>query len=66
MNQDVQVLDAAEEVVTNPGLTAKQKGLIIGAAVLTGGLVVGGIFLFKHLKAKKANKTAEEKAEGNE
>lgn len=66
MNQDVQVLDAAEEVVTNPGLTAKQKGLIIGAAVLTGGLVVGGIFLFKHLKAKKANKPAEEKAEGNE
>lgn len=67
MNQDVQVLDAAEEVVTNPGLTAKQKGLIISAAVLTGGLVVGGIFLFKHLKAKKlANKTAEEKAEGNE
>lgn len=71
MNQDVQVLEsAAEEVAVNPGLTAKQKGLIIGAAVLTGGLVVGGIFLFKHLKAKKSTKqlanAAEEKAEGNE
>jgi len=66
MNQDVQVLEAAEDVVTNPGLTAKQKGLIIGATILTGGLVIGGIFLFKKLKAKKANKTAEEKAEGNE
>lgn len=66
MNQEVQVLDAAEEVVTNPSLSAKQKGLIIGAAVLTGGLAIGGFFLFKYLKAKKANKTAEEKAEGNE
>lgn len=70
MDQDVQVLEAAEEVAVNPGLTAKQKGLIIGAAVITGGLVVGGIFLLKHLKAKKLAKqpidAAEEKAEGNE
>ena len=67
MNQEVQVLDAAEEVVTNPSLNAKQKGLIIGTAVLTGGLAIAGFFLFKHLKAKKlANKPADEKAEGNE
>lgn len=70
MNQDVQVLEAAEEVACNPGLSAKQKGLIIGAAVLTGGLIVAGIFAYKHLKAKKSAKqlanTAEEKAEGNE
>lgn len=70
MNQDVQVLEAAEEVACNPSLSAKQKGLIIGAVVLTAGIVVAGIFAFKHFKAKKSAKqlphAAEEKAEDNE
>jgi len=64
MNQDVQVLEnAAEEVAVNPGLNAKHKGLIIGAVALTGGLAIGGILLFKHLKAKKSTKLLQDKAE---
>lgn len=57
MTKDVQVLEAATtEVVSSPALSGKQKILMGGGIILTGGLVVLGIFLFRRLKAKRAAK----------
>lgn len=57
MTKDVQIVEeAATEVVSNPSLSTTQKVLLGGAIVLTGGLVVLGIFLGRRFKARRAAK----------
>ena len=64
MTKDVQVLEAATtEVVSSPALTTKQKVLLGGAILATGGLVVFGIFVFRKVRAARAAKANAEPAQ---
>ena len=73
MNNEVQAVETVTEVtesVARAPMSAKQKGILLAAAILTGGLAVGGFFLGRHLyrrhqAAKKASQ-AENSPESHE
>lgn len=53
----VQVVEEAVESTAKAGLSPRMRaGLTIGAAVLTAGVSVLGVKLFKRIRAKKAAK----------
>ena len=56
-NNEVQALEAVEEVAANPGMSTKTKLLIVSAVIATGGLAVLGVFVGKKLKARRAAKS---------
>ena len=67
MNEELQTIEAANEVATVSGLTRNQKvGIVVGSVVLTAGIGYGVYRLVKFLKAKKAAKSAEAETSSEE
>ena len=55
MSKEVQVV---EEVVSTP-MPTKTKIILLAAGLGTAGLAVGGYFLIRHIRAKKASASKE-------
>lgn len=64
MSNEVQTVENAvtdvTESVSRAPMSAKTKGVIIAAGVLTLGAAVGGYFLFRRLRKARASKRANE------
>lgn len=64
MDNEIQVMETANEAVVRSGLSRNQKiAIIAGATVATVGVAYGVYRLVKFLKAKRAAKRAEQTEE---
>lgn len=64
MDNEIQVVETANEAVVRSGLSRNQKlAIIAGATVVTAGIAYGTYRLIKFLRAKRAAKKAEQAEE---